>query len=130
MARDEPQAGRWLLVDGRVRYQVIGELGAGSTGIVYLARQPELGRQVAIKQLSPDLARHPDFLERFRREARVMAQLDHSNCVRVYDFFEQDGAAYLVDEYVEGASLRQVLKKSGRLTPEQALGVLKGALAG
>jgi hypothetical protein len=112
------------------RYRIDGTLGEGATGTVYLGTHPDLGRSVAIKELAPNLVGDPAFLERFRIEAQTMARLDHPNCVKVYDFFETAEGAYLVSEYVHGASLRKVQEKAGRLTPEQSLGVLKGALSG
>ncbi|MFN2462400.1 MAG: serine/threonine-protein kinase [Candidatus Dormibacteria bacterium] len=115
---------------GAQKYEILGTLGSGATGTVYLANEPALDRRVAYKELAPSLAADPIFLERFRGEARVMASLDHPNCVRVFDFFEEEGRAVLVSEYVPGASLRQVAEFAGHLTPEQALGVVKGALKG
>jgi hypothetical protein len=72
----------------------------------------------------------PAFLQQFRYEAQIMAQLDHPNCVKVFDFLEIEGRAFLVSEFVEGATLKKVIETSGRLAPEQSLGVLKGALNG
>src|SRR5438309_3313378 len=112
------------------RYLVEGEIGRGASGTVYIARDPELLRKVAIKELSPALVMDPTFLERFRAEARTMAHLDHPNCVKVYDLIETPGRAFLISEYIRGASLRKVVEGAGSLTPEQSLGVLKGALSG
>jgi hypothetical protein len=112
------------------RYTITGELGSGAAGRVFLARDQELDRLVALKQLSPELAAHPGFVDLFRHEAEVMARLDHPNCVKVYDFLEVGPALYIVNEYVEGASLRRVLEGAGKLEPEQALGVTGGALRG
>ena len=112
------------------RYVLQGRIGSGSTGTVYLALEPDIERWVTIKQLAPELAGDPEFLRRFRDEARIMARLNHPNCVKVFDFFEKRGSAYLVAEFVDGASLREVLRQAKRLTPQQALGVLKGALLG
>ena len=118
-------------VEGVVgKYQVQAELGRGSFGIVYLGYQADLDRKVAIKELAPQLAGDPAFLQTFRYEAQVMASLDHPNCVKVYDFIETGGHAFLVSEFIEGASLRRVLETAGRLSPQQALGVLKGSLMG
>ena len=85
---------------------------------------------MAIKELAPSLVGDPAFLEGFREEARIMALLDHPNCVKVFDFIETGGRAFLVSEYVDGASLRKIIQTSGALSPQQALGVLKGALGG
>lgn len=114
-------------VGGYVFEQPIGQ---GASGTVYVAFQPDLQRYVAIKELSRALVRDPEFLERFRREARTMAALDSAHCVRVFDFFERPGEAYLVTELIDGATLREVADKNGPLTPEQALYVLRGALLG
>jgi serine/threonine protein kinase len=111
-------------------YQFQGTLGSGAAGTVKLAYLPELDRHVAIKEFSPALVADPHFLERLRADAQVMLRLDSPNCVKVYDFIEEPGRAWLVSEYVEGASLRKILDRSGFLTPEQALGVLKGAVTG
>jgi serine/threonine protein kinase len=115
---------------GADKYEILGQLGTGATGTVYLARDLSLDREVAFKELAPALATDPTFIERFRGEARIMANLEHPNVVKVYDYFEEGGRVVLVSEFVRGASLRQVLDNSGHLTPEQSLGVLKGALSG
>ncbi|MFN2466044.1 MAG: protein kinase [Candidatus Dormibacteria bacterium] len=112
------------------RFQVLAEIGRGASGTVYLGRQPDLDRAVAIKQLAPHLAKDQRFLTRFRAEAQVMARLEHTNCVQVYDFVESNDGVFLICEFVDGASLRAVVDGSGRLAPEQSLGVLKGALSG
>jgi eukaryotic-like serine/threonine-protein kinase len=118
-------------VEERVgRYLFRSRIGSGSGGTVYLALEPDLERWVAVKQLAPELASDAGSLQRFREEAQTMARLNHPNCVRVFDFFEQDGNSYLVSEFVDGASLREVLQEAKELTPQQALGGLKGALMG
>jgi hypothetical protein len=111
-------------------YVLEGAVGAGSSGTVYAAAQRSLSRRVAIKELSPHLAGDPGFLTAFQAEARLMATIDSEHCVRVFDFIGEGGTALLVCELVDGATLRQVLQQAGRLTPEQSLGVLKGALQG
>ena len=112
------------------KYELRAALGTGAFGTVYLGYQRDLDRAVAIKELLPRFAADPGYIERFRGEAAVMARLNSARCVRVYDFLEVDGRALLVSEFVDGASLEAVIEHSGRLTPEQALGVLKGALSG
>jgi hypothetical protein len=112
------------------KYELRGTLGAGAFGTVYLGYQADLDRKVAIKELAPRYASDPAFLEMFRQEARIMGYLDDPHCVRVFDFLEIGGHAYLVSEFVEGASLRKVIESSGKLSPEQSLGVLKGCLMG
>jgi hypothetical protein len=112
------------------KYRLQARVGDGYSGTVYLAWDEVLERRVAIKELEPAFLKEPRLLKRFREEAQTMAQLDHPNCVQVYDFFESAEGAYLVSEYIDGASLREVITHSGRLSPEQALGVLKGGLSG
>ena len=111
-------------------YEVRGVLGSGASGTVYLAHQDLLDRDVALKELSSELTANPTFRERFRFEAEIMARLDNDNCVRVYDFFQREQHDYLASELIDGATLRTVVQHSGRLTPEQAFGVIKGALSG
>ncbi|HEV3234202.1 MAG TPA: serine/threonine-protein kinase [Candidatus Dormibacteraeota bacterium] len=112
------------------KYQFTGVIGTGASGTVHMAYHHDLGRYVAIKELSPSLAQQPGFLERFRAEAQIMAQLESPNCVKVYEFYEADGRAFLVEELIEGSSLRKVVNHAGTLNAEQSMGVLKGALSG
>jgi hypothetical protein len=94
--------------------------------VVYLARQPTLDREVALKRLHLE-SRDPTLAERFVREARLAAGLDHPNVVTLYDFFEHGGVPYIAMEYVSGGSLRRLV---GKLGLPQVLGVLEGMLAG
>src|SRR5436190_23938383 len=98
-------------------------LGRGGMGVVYKARQPALDRFVALKILPPVDAQSPDFLERFRREARALAKLNHPNIVGVHDFGEQGGLYYFVMEYVDGANLRALLEDK-TLTQAAALAIV------
>ena len=111
------------LVGGR--YEVGQVLGYGGMAEVHAGRDVRLGREVAIKLLRSDLARDPSFQGRFRREAQSAASLNHPSIVAVYDTGEDtsDGsvAPYIVMEYVEGRTLRQVLEAEGRLLPQRAL---------
>lgn len=94
-------------------YRLVSLLGAGGMAEVYRAHDPRLDREVAIKVLPIDLARQPGFLERFRREARNVAQLDHPNIMPIYDFGEQGGAPYVVMPLIEGGTLRERIIKHG-----------------
>ena len=85
-------------------------------GAVYKARQPEIDRLVALKILPSDAAADPGFAERFTREARALARLNHPNIVAVYDFGHVNGLHYFIMEFVDGANLRQ-LEQAGRLSP-------------
>lgn len=111
-------------------YEVLGQLGSGATGTVYLARQISTGRMVAVKALADEVAGRVGWLERFRSEARLMTRFDDEHLVNVYDYLEDGGSAYLVMEYVPGVSLRELIRRDNRFSPEQALGVLAGALKG
>jgi eukaryotic-like serine/threonine-protein kinase len=99
-------------------YDVQGRLGRGGMGEVFLARDPRLGRKVAIKVLSPAIAETPEAMERLRREALAASALNHPNILTVHEFGEAEGRQYIVTEYVEGESLRE---KIGELSPEQVL---------
>src|SRR5262245_6965804 len=92
-------------------YEILTPLGAGGMGEVYRARDSRLGREVAIKILSPGLADNPTRRVRFEREAQAISRLSHPNICAVYDVGEQNGAAYLVMEYIEGESLEQRLRR-------------------
>ncbi|MDX2117099.1 MAG: protein kinase [Planctomycetota bacterium] len=93
-------------------YQILRELGRGGMGVVYLATDPKLDRQVAIKALPADLAADPDRLARFQREAKVLASLNHPNVGGIYGLESADGQQFLVLEYIEGATLAERLGES------------------
>ncbi len=103
--------------------EIIELLGQGGMGAVYKARQPRLNRFVALKILSPEKQNNPPFAERFEREARALAQLNQPNIVTVYDFGETQGMFYLLMEFVDGLSLRQLLQQR-RLAPAEALAIV------
>jgi len=101
-------------------YQIVREIGRGGMGIVHLARDTRLDRDVAIKALPEGLAQDPVRLERFRREAKALGALSHVNLAGIYGVEEQDGATYLVLEYVEGETLADRLDR-GALPLDEAL---------
>ncbi len=103
--------------------EILELLGHGGMGTVYKARQPHLNRLVALKILATDKGQDPAFAERFTREAQMLARLNHPNIVTLYDFGKVDGLYYLLMEYVDGVSLRQLLQ-SKKLTPEEALAIV------
>ena len=105
------------------RYRVADVLGRGGMAVVYLARDDELERPVAIKVLAGHLADDPVFRDRFVREARLAAGLSHPNIVQIYDAGEDDGNPYIVMEYVEGRSLADELDLEARLDPARVLDV-------
>ncbi|BCX47390.1 hypothetical protein HAHE_12980 [Haloferula helveola] len=104
--------------------EILELLGAGGMGAVYKARQPQLDRFVALKILSHDLASDPAFVERFNREARVLARLSHPNIVGVHDFGTAGPYCYLTMELVDGVNLRQAMQ-AGRFTPTEALAMVQ-----
>ena len=115
------------------RYQVGDTLGFGGMSEVHRGRDLRLGRDVAIKVLRADLARDPSFQARFRREAQNAASLNHPAIVAVYDTGETRGEAgtvpYIVMEYVDGDTLRDVLKKEGPLPPRRAMEIVADVCA-
>ena len=103
--------------------EIVEMIGQGGMGVVYKARQKNLDRLVALKVLSPHLSEDPEFVERFTREAKALAQLNHPNIVAIHDSGIHDRVPYLVMEFIDGSPLRSVLA-SGKLTPERALEVI------
>lgn len=92
------------------KYQIEEQLGRGAMSVVYKALQTGVSRHVAIKVMLGHLVSQPGFAERFKREARAVAKLQHRNIVALYDFDDQDSTAYIVMEYVHGHSLGQLIK--------------------
>jgi serine/threonine-protein kinase len=88
-------------------YEVVAPIGSGGMGVVYRARDPRLGRDVALKVLPPEFARDPDRLRRFEQEARAAGALNHPNIVAVFDVGAADGTPYVVSELLEGETLRE-----------------------
>src|ERR671915_470568 len=103
------------------RYRLEEKIGAGGMSSVYRAYDPTLERRVAIKMMHRDISSDPDQLERFRREARAVAQLNHPHVVTVIDAGEDDGAPYIVFEYVEGETLKERIRRLGRLPIDEAV---------
>lgn len=103
------------------RYQVIGRIASGGMGEVYRAHDSVLGREVALKVLHPQFAHDRGFVERFRREARAAAILNHPNIVGVYDWGSTEGTYYMVMEFISGHNLRALLAEHGRLEPRQVV---------
>src|SRR5437879_9350094 len=97
------------------KYKVLERLGAGGMGSVYLCEHKLMRRRVAVKVLPTAKADDPAALERFQREARAVAALDHPNIVRAYDIDQDDELHFLVMEYVDGASFQDIIKKSGQI---------------
>jgi hypothetical protein len=109
------------------RYEIVREIGRGGMATVYLARQGDLERQVALKELRALRTSDPSFAQRFLREARLAGSFSHPNIVTVHDYFEHDHVPYIAMEYLPRGALRPYV---GHLTPPQIGGVLEGLLAG
>ena len=106
------------------RYRIIGKLGRGGMGIVYKAKDTVLDRVVAFKVLPNTLNENPKALKNFLREAKSAAQLNHPNIVTGYDAGEQDGVYYIAMEYVDGSTLKEIVKARGKISTSGAVHVL------
>ena len=106
------------------RYEIIRSIGEGGMANVYLGHDTILDRNVAIKVLRGDLSNDEKFVRRFQREALSASSLAHPNIVEMYDVGEDDGTYYIVMEYVEGKTLKQLLKKRGSLTLSEAIDIM------
>ena len=103
--------------------EILEFLGQGGMGAVYKARQKKLDRLVALKVLPSESSRDPAFAERFNREARALAHLNHPNIIAVHDFGEAGDLFYFIMEYADGVNLRQVMQ-AGKLQPDEALRII------
>src|SRR5215813_4597487 len=127
--RNDPLIG--LILDAK--YELLERLGAGGMGTVYRARRLHIGDEVAVKVLRSELVLDEDAIERFRREARSAAMISHQNVVSIHDFSDargDDAPAYIVMELVRGTSLRNLLKREGRLSPERAVALMRDICSG
>jgi WD40 repeat protein/serine/threonine protein kinase/DNA-binding SARP family transcriptional activator len=109
-------------------YRLLEQIGEGAFGLVYRATQPQIGREVAIKAMPPELANHPDFVRRFEREAQIVARLEHPHIVPLYDYWREPDAAYLVMRFLRGGSVEQLLH-AGPLEPERVASILDNVAA-
>ena len=122
------EAGIDALVTLDGRYHVLERIAGGGMGEVYRAHDAVLAREVAIKMLHRSLAGDPGFVERFRKEARAAATLNHPHIVAVYDWGAVDGIYYMVMEYVRGRGVRDILNANGRLAASQAADIVRQTL--
>lgn len=106
------------------RYEIIKTIGEGGMANVYLANDTILDRKVAIKVLRGDLSNDEKFIRRFKREALSVSNLSHPNIVEVYDVGEEEGNYYIVMEYIEGKTLKQLLQKRGALTLNEVIDIM------
>lgn len=116
----------------RGKYRILRKLGQGGMGVVYQAEHQMLGGQVALKFLATELSRNPQFVKRFRNEARAAYQLRHPNIVEVADLDQdEEGSLFIAMEYVAGPSLRALMREAkGPLPTDRALGIARGVAAG
>jgi serine/threonine-protein kinase len=105
------------------RYKIVSRLGSGGMADVFLAEDEQLGRKVALKLLYQRFAEDPGFVERFRREAQAAAGLQHPNVVSVYDRGAYDGTYYIAMEYLQGRSLKQLIRAEAPLDPIRAIDI-------
>lgn len=106
------------------RYEIVKSIGEGGMANVYLANDKILDRKVAVKVLRGDLSSDDRFIRRFQREALSVSNLSHPNIVEVYDVGEEDGEYYIVMEYIEGKTLKQLLKKRESLTLTEVIDIM------
>jgi serine/threonine protein kinase len=112
-------------------YEILSVAGTGGMGIVYKARQRSLGRLVALKVIREEIARTPEYRDRFLREARLAASVDHPHVVSVYDVGDEEHRLFLAMQWIEGEDLKRAIERSGRLAPDRAVAIatqLAGAL--
>ena len=121
---DDPRIGKVI-----AGYRIEERVGRGGMGVVYRAEHLNLRRRAAVKIIAPDLAESEGFRERFGREARIAAALQHPNIVTVYDAGEVDGLLYLAMQYIEGFDLSTMLRREGRLRPYRAIDVCRQVAA-
>ncbi len=108
-------------------YKLVRKIAEGGMGVVYEAIQTKLDRKVALKVLTEQLGGRPEFLQRFEREAKAAAALSHPNMVQVYDYGESEHRHYIIMEYIEGENLASYVENHGKLSVDDALGVVEQA---
>src|SRR4051794_10917158 len=101
-------------------YRIDDVAGRGGMGVVYRATQLALDRTVALKLIAPEVAGDDDFRERFKRESRIAASIEHPNVIPVHEAGEIDGRLYIVMRYVDGTDLRELVARDGPLDPARA----------
>jgi eukaryotic-like serine/threonine-protein kinase len=107
------------------RYEILQVLGQGGMGAVYTAMDREVDRVVALKVIRPDLADHPDIVQRFKQELILARQVTHKNVIRIFDLGDTEGTKFISMEYIEGRDLKSIQAERGKLPPEEAAGIIE-----
>lgn len=111
-------------------YEIVNFIGEGGMGAVYLAEDKMLERKVAIKVLNPQISKDEQFVERFKQEAKVQANLIHPNIVSLYAFFEYENSLFMAMEYVKGITLKELIEMIGPIPEERAINIFSQVLDG
>lgn len=111
-------------------YDIIDQIGQGGMAVVYRAHQRTMNRDVAIKILAPNVSQTEDFIQRFEREVRTIAQLEHARILPVHDYGDADGVPYLVMRYLRGGTLRERITEQGAMPPAEAGRILRQVAEG
>ncbi|MGA9584918.1 MAG: serine/threonine-protein kinase, partial [Terracidiphilus sp.] len=112
------------------RYELLQLLGEGGMGAVYKARDLELEREVALKVIRPEMANHPEILQRFKQELILARQVTDRNVIRIFDIGEADKTKFITMEYLEGENLNQILSQRGKLEVAEAVGIMEQVACG
>jgi eukaryotic-like serine/threonine-protein kinase len=107
------------------RYEIIQLLGQGGMGAVYKAKDIELDRLVALKVIRPELAIHPDILQRFKQELILARKVTHKNVIRIFDLGEAEGIKFITMDFIDGQDLKGLVTEKGRLTPQEIVPIME-----
>ncbi|PYX92780.1 MAG: hypothetical protein DMG67_05925 [Acidobacteria bacterium] len=112
------------------RFEILEILGVGGMGAVYKAHDRDIGRIIALKCIRPELADHPEIIQRFKQELLLARQVAHRNIIRIFDVRESGGLKFITMEHVVGRDLRSILSERGKLPPSEALDIIQQVSAG
>jgi serine/threonine protein kinase/Tfp pilus assembly protein PilF len=105
------------------RYHILSTLGKGGMGEVYKVHDIKLEEDIALKLLRPEIANDPDIIQRFRNELKLARKITHRSVCRVFDFHEEEGTPFITMEYVDGEDLKSLIKRRGKITETEAVGI-------